>query len=307
MTDCRTVQETCYKTVPYTYCTMQPGTCMRSVPVTRHQDVPARRCAARRQYTVTQYGAARRCVKQVPYTYHPDGPGVRLQAGAVHRHPHGPRDLRQARARHHLPDGHEPCVKQVPVTTCRMVGEPASSRCPVTTCRMVAEPCVKRVCETICETVCEQRVKTVPEKICEMQTVQCVKQVPVHDLPAGACVTQTICCPVTVTRQVSETQDGLRAADGLQAGAGRGLREGPRVRPLRAPHAACSPQSVVATSQCDLPCTTIPVCDPCDKKHPLIGCRLFHRYRPRWSVESCFLPRERPRSHPGAFGLVSSR
>jgi hypothetical protein len=34
----------------------------------------------------------------------------------------------------------------------------------------------------------------------------------------------------------------------------------------------------VATSQCELPCTTIPTCDPCDQKHPLIGSRLRRRY-----------------------------
>jgi hypothetical protein len=85
---------------------------------------------------------------------------------------------------------------------------------------------------------------------------------------------KTICSPVTVTRQVCDPQTICV----------------PRTVCKQVPVEVCvkvpvfvpgvhpSAQSVVASPQCALPCTTTPVCDPCDKQHPLIGLGLFRRF-----------------------------
>ena len=111
----------------------------------------------------------------------------------------------------------------------------------MTTCRMVVEPCVKKVCQTICETVTDPCVKIVPVTVCETQTIQCVRKVP-YTTCRQVAETKTICCPVTVAAPGDRLQDGLRAADGLQAGAGRGLREGAGRGPLPAGGPAVVPE-----------------------------------------------------------------
>ncbi len=103
----------------------------------------------------------------------------------------------------------------------------------MTTCRTVVEPCVKKVCQTICETVTEPCVKIVNDTVCEMQTIQCVRKVP-YTTCRQVADTKDVCCPVTRPAPGDRLQDGLRAAGGLPAGAGRGLREGARGRPLPA-------------------------------------------------------------------------
>ena len=113
---------------------------------------------------------------------------------------------------------------------------------------------------------------TVPQTICETQTICCVKQVP-YTVCRQVPVCKTICCPVTVTRQVCETKTICVP---------RTICKQVPVEicvkvPVFVPCVLPSPQSVVASAQCELPCTTIPTCDPCDKNHPLIGGR-FRRF-----------------------------
>ena len=167
---------------------------------------------------------------------------------------------------------------------------------------MVPEVCIKQVPQTICETVCEQRTRCVPETVCEMQTVQCVSKVLLHRLQAGP-----------------GDDDGLLPGDGHAAGH--------RVKNVCVPRTVCrqvpvevcvkvpvtvhcppavlpSSQSVVASPQCELPCTTLPPCDPCDRKHPLFGGRLppvLTDGRSGRRLE----PTNAPGIAPGAFAFVS--
>ena len=87
-----------------------------------------------------------------------------------------------------------------------------------------------------------------------MQTIQCVKKV-CETVCRQVPVTTTIHCPQTVTKKVCETKMVCVPADGLQAGPGRGLREGPRavhcptpVLPSSQQAVAASPQEVVTTT-----------------------------------------------------------
>jgi hypothetical protein len=109
-----------------------------------------------------------------------------------------------------------------------------------------------------------------------MQTVQCVKQVP-YTVCRQVPVQKTICTPVTVTRQVCVPQTICVPRTICRQVPVEICVKVPVFVPCVLPSPQVSPQSVVTSAQCALPCTTIPPCDVCDKRHPLIGGK-FRRF-----------------------------
>ena len=297
MTTCRMVQETCYKTVPYTVCTMVPRTCMRSVPVTvtkmcsqdplppggvhGHPDGPARPASSRCR-TPSPGWSRRPAYKQVPCTRHPDGPRDLRQAGAGDHLPDGHDPVRQAGPRDHLPDGpRRPAYCQVPVTTCRMVQRDLR--------QAGARRRSARRSASSGSGACRRRSA-------RCRPIQCVRKVPYTVCQPGARDDHRL-LPGDREAPGDRDQEHLRAADDLQAGARRGLREGPGRRPLPA-GVLPSAQSVVASPQCELPCHDPAGLRPCDK-HPLFGAR--HRR----SIEpSASRPAPRNRTPPAQTGGV---
>ena len=61
----------------------------------------------------------------------------------------------------------------------------------------------------------EPCVKIVHDTVCDMQTIQCVRKVP-YTTCRQVADTKTVCCPVTVPRQVTD-QDDLRATNRVPA------------------------------------------------------------------------------------------
>ena len=89
-----------------------------------------------------------------------------------------------------VPEEH---VKQVPVTTTRMVSETMTKQVPETICETVTSEHVKQVPVTTCRMVSETAYKTVPYTVCTMQ--------PRHLDPVQVPVTVTKMCPKTMCRQ----------------------------------------------------------------------------------------------------------
>jgi len=188
---------------PYTYCTMQPRTATRCVPVQSTKMVAKTMC------------------QTVPYTVTVNVPENRQPTGPLHRDLAGPFDRDQAgfpaRVTRMVS---EQASKQVPVTTCRMVSQVCTKQVPVTTCRMVSQVCTKQVPVTTCRMVSEVQTKHCPQTVCEMVPQECVKMVPQNGfarlrpslarrrfrtLFAVKCRSQgTECVPVQVTRKVTE-------------------------------------------------------------------------------------------------------
>ena len=106
-----------------------------------------------------------------------------------------------------------------------------------------------------------------PVTICETQTIQCVRKV-AYSTCRQVAETKTICCPVKVARQVTDCKTVCV----------------PRMVCKQVPVEVCvkvpvvtycppvvlpSSQSVLASSQ-SVPFTTVPPCDPCDSRYPLL-------------------------------------
>ena len=96
-----------------------------------------------------------------------------LQAGAVYGQQAGPgHDLTRWSTEQH--------VKQVPVTTCRMVSEVMTKQVPETICEIVTSENVKQVPVTTCRMVNETAYKTVAvHRPASMEPRTCTRQVPV--------------------------------------------------------------------------------------------------------------------------------
>jgi hypothetical protein len=119
-------------------------------------------------------------------------------------------------------------------------------------------------------------VKIVPTTVCEMQTVPCVRKV-CYKVCRQVVEPKTICCPVQVARQVTCTKTVCvpRAV----------CRQVPVEVCVKVPVMVhCPPvvmpsaQSVLATGQSSVPFTTVPPCDPCDARYPIVAKKwgLFH-------------------------------
>jgi hypothetical protein len=110
-----------------------------------------------------------------------------------------------------------------------------------------------------------------------MQTVQCVRKVP-YTVCKQVPVTTTRCVPVQVCRTVKECKTVCVPKTICKQVPVCIMQKVPVVTHCPAV-VRPSAQSVLASAQCDVPETLIPPCDPCDKKHPLLGLgKIFHRY-----------------------------